>query len=191
MQRLQALKFELMPNGEQQHDMRRFAGARRFVFNKALDIQKTNYAAGGKYIGYVDMANLLPEWKKEFEWLKQSPSQTLQQSLKDADKAYKNFFEKRAAFPKFKKRGMGDSFRIPQGFEIDQANSRIKLPKLGWMRYRNSRYILGCRQEHHDQPVRRQMACQHPDRTRSAPACANRHNGHWHRHGDCPLCHLE
>ena len=123
--------------------MRRFAGARRFVYNRALEIQKSNYAAGGKFIGYVDMANRLPEWKQEFEWLKESPSQTLQQSLKDADRAFKNFFEKRAGFPRFKKRGVGDSFRFPQGFEIDQTNSRIKLPKLGWIRYRNSRAIPG------------------------------------------------
>jgi len=145
MQRLQAFKFELIPNGEQQRDMRRFAGTRRFVFNKALDIQKTNYAAGGKFIGYVDMANRLPEWKKEFPWLKESPSHTLQQSLKDAERAFKNFFEKRAAFPRFKKKGGGESFRFPDSkqFEIDQGNSRIKLPKLGWMRYRNSRDILG------------------------------------------------
>ena len=145
MQRLQAFKFELMPNGEQQRNMRRFAGARRFVYNKALDIQKTNYAVGAKFIGYVAMANRLPEWKKEFEWLKESPSHTLQQSLKDAERALKNFFEKRAGFPRFKKRGVGDSFRFPDSrqFEVDQGNSRIKVPKLGWMRYRNSRDILG------------------------------------------------
>ena len=94
MKRLQAFKFELMPDGEQERDMRRFAGARRFVYNKALDIQKTNFEAGGKFISYVDMANRLPEWKEEFPWLKESPSQALQQSLKDAERAFKNFFEK-------------------------------------------------------------------------------------------------
>ena len=62
--------------------MRRFSGARRFVYNKALALQKTNYEVGGKFIGYVGMANLLPEWKKEFEWLKESPFHTLQQALK-------------------------------------------------------------------------------------------------------------
>lgn len=145
MSRLQAFKFELMPDGEPQRDMRRFAGACRFVYNKALEIQKTNYAAGGKFIGYVSMANRIPEWKKEFEWLRQSPSHTLQQSLKDAERAYKNFFEKRADFPRFKKKGSGDSFRFPDAkqFVIDQGNGRIKFPKLGWMRYRNSRDILG------------------------------------------------
>ena len=143
MKRLQAFKFELMPDGEQERDMRRFAGARRFVYNKALDIQKANFEAGGNFISYVDMANRLPEWKEKFPWLKESPSQALQQSLKDAERAFKNFFEKRAGYPRFKKRGTGDSFRFPQGFDVDQNNSRIKFPKLGWIRYRNSRDILG------------------------------------------------
>jgi len=143
VKRLQAFKFELMPDGEQERDMRRFAGARRFVYNKALAIQKTNFEAGGKFIGYFAMTKFLTEWKEEFPWLRESPSQALQQSLKDAERAFKNFFEKRTGYPRFKKRGTGDSFRFPQGFEIDQGNSRIKLPKLGWMRYRNSRDILG------------------------------------------------
>ncbi|HGN0381893.1 TPA: RNA-guided endonuclease InsQ/TnpB family protein, partial [Proteus mirabilis] len=46
---------------------------------------------------------------------------------------------KRTAFPRFKKRGKNDAFRYPQGVKLDQSNSRISLPKLGWMRYRNSR----------------------------------------------------
>jgi putative transposase len=143
MQRLQAFKYELMPNGEQVRDMRRYAGSCRFVYNKALALQKTNHEAGGKFVGYVAMANLLPEWKMELPWLKESPSQALQHALKNLERAYKNFFEKRADFPRFKRKGTGEGLRFPQGFEIDQANGRIKLPKLGWMRYRNSRDILG------------------------------------------------
>jgi putative transposase len=144
MKRLQAFKFQIMPNGEQERCMRRFAGARRFVFNKALALQKQWYAADRSVkFSFVKLANLLPEWKEEHSWLKDSPSQALQQSLKDLDRAYQNFFAKRAAFPSFKKKGMGESFRFPQGFEIDQINSRIKLPKLGWVRYRNSRAMVG------------------------------------------------
>jgi putative transposase len=115
MERLQAFKFELQPNGEQAQQMRRFAGSCRFVFNKALALQKENHEAGNKFIGYVAMAANLPVWKREtgFEWLKDSPSQALQHALKDLEKAYKNFFEQRADFPRFKKKGMGDSFRYP------------------------------------------------------------------------------
>jgi len=49
MQRLQAFKYELMPTGEQQRDMRRFAGSCRFVYNKALALQKENHEAGNKF----------------------------------------------------------------------------------------------------------------------------------------------
>src|SRR5207237_4813353 len=43
----------------------------------------------------------------------------------------------------FHKKGRKDSFRIPQGFQVDNHNGRIKLPKIGWMRYRKSREIAG------------------------------------------------
>ncbi|MGL4192444.1 MAG: RNA-guided endonuclease InsQ/TnpB family protein, partial [Vibrio sp.] len=145
MKRLQACKFQLRPNGQQERDMRRFAGACRFVFNKSLALQNENHEAGNKFLSYVKMAAWLVEWKKapETQWLKESPSQPLQQALKDLERAYKNFFQKRASFPRFKKRGHSDSFRYPQGVKLDQANNRISLPKLGWIRYRNSREVVG------------------------------------------------
>ena len=125
--------------------MRRFAGACRFVFNRALALQNENHEAGNKYVSYTKMASWLIEWKShpDTQWLKDTPSQPLQQSLKDLERGYKNFFQKRAAFPCFKKRGQNDAFRYPQGVKLDQTNNRISLPKLGWIRYRNSREVIG------------------------------------------------
>jgi putative transposase len=147
MKRLQGFKFELMPNGAQQRDIRRFAGSCRFVFNKALALQQTNHQSGHRFIGYLAMAKLLTEWRHgaETPWLKDAPVHPLQHALKDLERAYQNFFAKRAGFPRFKRKGSGESFRYPDAkqFDIDQSNSRIKLPKLGWIRYRNSREILG------------------------------------------------
>ncbi|SEJ50464.1 putative transposase [Azotobacter beijerinckii] len=147
MQRLQAFKYELMPTGEQQRQMRRFAGSCRFAFNQALALQQANREAGGKYIGYVAMAKHLTAWRNSAEtaWLKEAPVHPLQQALKDLEKAYKNFFEKRAEFPRFKRKGQSDRFRYPDPKQIkfDQASSRLFLPKLGWLRYRNSREALG------------------------------------------------
>ena len=60
MERLQTFKFKLMPNGEQQREMCRFAGSCRFVYNKMLALQKANYEAGNKFINYVAMASYLP-----------------------------------------------------------------------------------------------------------------------------------
>ena len=148
MLRLQAYKFQIEPNGEQLRNLRRFAGSCRFVYNKALALQKENHEAGHKFIGYVAMAKNLTAWRNapETPWLKDSPCHPLQHALKDVDKAYQNFFAKRADFPRTKKKGRSsDSFRFPDGkqFTVDQPNGRIKLPKLGWIRYRKSRDILG------------------------------------------------
>jgi transposase len=107
MKRLQAYKYELMPNGDQLRAMRRFSGSCRFVYNKALVLQKENHEAGNKFIGYVAMAAKLPVWKREAEtaWLKETPSQALQHALKDLEKAFKGFFAKRTGHPRFKKKG--------------------------------------------------------------------------------------
>jgi putative transposase len=142
--KLQGFKFELLqPTGEQLRNMRRFAGARRFVFNKALALNNERYALIGRKHSQYQMDKLIPAWKEEFPWLSDVPSQTLQQALKDLYRGYTNFKEGRAEFPTFKKKGKRDSFRYPQGFEVDNQNGRIKLPKLGWMRYRKSQDILG------------------------------------------------
>ncbi|WP_395140474.1 RNA-guided endonuclease InsQ/TnpB family protein [Schlegelella aquatica] len=147
MQRLQAFKYELMPTGEQQRQMRRFAGSCRFVFNRALALQKERYEQGEKKLGYAGLCKLLTEWRNgpETPWLADAPVHPLQQALKDLERAYANFFAKRADFPRFKKKGQSDSFRYPdpKQIKLDQGNSRIFLPKLGWLRYRNSRKVLG------------------------------------------------
>jgi len=143
MMRRQAYKFQLKTNLSQARQMRRFAGACRFVFNQALALQKAKYEAGNKKLSYADLCVELLTLKSSNPWLGESPSQTLQQSLKDLERSYTNFFAKRADFPRFKKKGLSSSFRFPQGCKLDQANNRIFLPKLGWIHYRNSREVLG------------------------------------------------
>ena len=143
MIRRQSYKFQLKTNLSQARQMRSFAGACRFVFNQALALQKAKYEAGNKKLSYADLCAELLTLKLSNPWLGESPSQTLQQSLKDLERSYTNFFAKRADFPRFKKKGLSSSFRFPQGCKLDQANNRIFLPKLGWMHYRNSREVLG------------------------------------------------
>ncbi|WP_335805828.1 transposase [Gallibacterium anatis] len=139
-----AFKFEIMPHGEQSRKIKQFCGCSRFVFNRALAWQNEQYEQDNSFkFSYTKIANLLPQWKKELIWLKECHSQVLQQSLKDLEKAFKNFFQQRADFPKFKKKGVKESFRFPQGCKLEQQNSRIWLPKIGWVRYRNSREVIG------------------------------------------------
>jgi putative transposase len=141
--RLQAFEFELRPNGEQLRNLRQFAGSCRFVYNKGLALNLERYEKKEKRRGYAGLCALLPNWKMEHEFLSDVPAQALQQALKNLERAYTNFFQKRADFPKFKKKGQRESFRVPQGFEVDNENGRVKVPKMGWMCYRKSQDVLG------------------------------------------------
>ncbi|WP_043885254.1 RNA-guided endonuclease InsQ/TnpB family protein [Gallibacterium anatis] len=144
MQLRKAFKFEIMPNGNQIRRIKQFCGCSRFVFNRALAWQNEQYEQDNSFkFSYTKIANLLPQWKKELVWLKECHSQVLQQSLKDLESAFKNFFQQRADFPKFKKKGLKERFRFPQGCKLEQQNNRLYLPKIGWVRYRNSRDVIG------------------------------------------------
>lgn len=143
-----AFKYRLRTAPEIEEQLRRMAGCRRFVWNNGLAAIKTALDSGCKPLGYSHLCAMLPETKRAYPFLStDAPSQALQQTLKDLDRAVKDAFDKKQPlkeFPTFKKKGKSvDSFRIPQNFEVDQNNSRIKLPKLGWLRYRNSREITG------------------------------------------------
>src|SRR4030042_567837 len=127
MKRFQSFKYELRPNGAQQRLMRRFAGSCRFVFNKALALQNEHYEQGAKKLGYAEMCRLLTNWRNSPKtgWLADAPVHPLQQSLWDLERAYANFFAKRAESPRFKKKSRGDTFRYPDPTQIRlvQANS--------------------------------------------------------------------
>jgi putative transposase len=142
--RLQAYKFQILrPTGKQVRHMRRFAGTRRFVYNKSLALNNEMYALVGKRHSRYQLDKLITAWKKETPWLSEAPSQTIQQALLDLERAYANFKDGRTKFPAFRKKGQRDSFRYPQGFELDNSNGRISLPKLGWIRYRKSQDLQG------------------------------------------------
>ena len=110
-------------------------------------MQKERYEQREKKLGYAGLCKMLTEWRNSTDttWLRDSPVHPLQQSLKNLERAYANFFAKRADFPKFKKKGQHLSFRYPdpKSIKLEQCNNRIYLPKLGWLRYRNSRDVLG------------------------------------------------
>jgi putative transposase len=144
--RIQAYRFEIKgATGDHVSNMRRFSGCARYVYNRALALNNERLARGEKHLGYHKLCGELTRWKQESQcaWLNDAPSQTLQQALKNLERAYQNLFEGRAQAPTFKRKHGRQSFRYPQKFKLDQANSRVFLPKLGWLRYRNSRQIEG------------------------------------------------
>ena len=136
-------QYELILNGEQVRKLKQFCGCCRFVFNKGLEEVKKYYDSTGHFLNYVQLAAFLPKWKRDCDWLKDCNAQVLQQSMKNLSRALMNFSAGRANFPRFKAKGRKDSCRFPQGVKSDQNNNRIYLPKIGWVRYRNSRTIIG------------------------------------------------
>ena len=141
-----AFKYELKTTPVIEHQLRCVAGSCRFVWNRMLALQKQRLDDGESILRYSKSTLRLPEWKRELPWLKtDTHSQALQQTLKSLDRALMDAFDKKnpKKFPRFKKKGQRDSFCYPQGCKLDQANSRIFLPKVGWVRYRNSREVLG------------------------------------------------
>ena len=99
-------RFRIDPTADEEAALARYAGARRFVFNWALARRKETYEQSGKPISWSALSVELTELKNKsgFEWLKEIDSQLLQQALTDCKRAFDNFFQKRAGFPKFKKK---------------------------------------------------------------------------------------
>ena len=125
-----------------------FAGASRFLYNRGLEQRKVLYEKEGKSITYFEQNNELVLLKKQEAtlWLKDIHSQVLQQALKNLDTAFQNFFKnlttgRKPGFPRFKCKGIRDSFRYPQGVKLDL--DCVFLPKIGWVRFRKSREIEG------------------------------------------------
>lgn len=132
-------RFRMGPNATQGQALMRLAGARRFVWNWALDRRKAYHAEHGKTIPAAQLSAELTVLKQQPEtaWLKEADSQALQQTLKDLDRAFKAFFEKRSRFPRFKSRKRDAArFRIPQRVKVD--GEHVVVPKVGRVRIRRS-----------------------------------------------------
>lgn len=138
-----AYKFRLYPNTEQQAQLSKQFGCVRFIYNHFLRQRIDHYAQTGKGLTYHETALKLTELKKqtEYSWLSEAQAQTLQQSLRDLDTAYNNFFNKRADFPNFKKKDGKQSCRFPQDFRVD--GKAIRLPKIGLVKIVLHRPIEG------------------------------------------------
>ena len=137
-------RYRIEPTPVQESKLYMLAGSRRFVFNWALARRREHYAETGKTLGYNAQAGELTALKNQEEtsWLMESDSQLLQQALKDVERAFVNFFEKRARFPRFKsKKTDTPRFRIPQRVRIE--GSRVYVPKVGWVKLRKSQEIEG------------------------------------------------
>lgn len=122
--------------------MLRQAGACRWVWNWALARRNAYYAENGKQIPAAELSAELTTMKDQLAtaWLKEVQAAALQQVLRDLDRAFVGFFEKRAGFPKFKaKKRTLPSFRMPQRVKI--IDDKVYVPKIGLVRIKQSRAI--------------------------------------------------
>lgn len=137
-------KFRMCPTKAQEAGLYRMAGARRFVYNWALERCKSYYTEHGKGISSKHLSSELTALKSEPDtlWLKEADSQMLQQALRDVGRAFDAFFKKRSGFPRFRSKKAGHfAFRIPQRIRIE--GGKVYVPKIGWVRIRQSREVEG------------------------------------------------
>jgi putative transposase len=135
-------RFRMRPTRAQEPLLNRLAGARRWVFNWGLQRKREHYADTGKTLTAAALSAELAALKSKPEtaWLKDVDSQSLQQALKDLDRAFRNFFEKRARYPRFKSRKRSlPGFRIPQRVKVE--GRKVFVPKVGWVRIRLSQPV--------------------------------------------------
>lgn len=134
------IKFRMYPNKEQEKLILRTFGCCRLIYNKGLDMRINSYKKNGEKVNYAKTCAMITELKKQadFAFLKEVDAVALQQSLRDLDKAYQNFFKKRAKFPKFKsKHSNRQSYRTLSN-SICIAGNYLKLPKLGYVKIKQS-----------------------------------------------------
>ena len=153
-------KYRIYPNQEQQRKLAVQFGHARYIYNRGLGQSQE------KYPGYNHLAKQLPILKKTSEttWLKEAHSQVLQQSLKDLDRAFQNFFGKRGGYPQFKSKQAKQSIRYPQLKEnwLALDGRHIYLPKVGHVRLVLHRPLEGVMKNVKERAVLRQ----HPGRDR-------------------------
>jgi len=114
-----AYKYRIYPNDSQKELIDKHIGCTRFVYNLALETKNMAYIGSKHNFTPFDLIKQIPELKKECEWLKDVNSQSLQQSIKNMDTAFKKFF-KGAGFPKFKSKHKGtQSFSVPQSVVVE------------------------------------------------------------------------
>lgn len=139
----QGFQYALRLKAGREALLRRWVGCRRFVFNEALAHQHAEVAAGRKWPGYAALCARLPALKVTHPWLSEPPAQALQQALKDLCQAWDAKYISRFGAPRFKRRGEGDTLRLPQACRYDADAGVVHLPKLGAVRLRHSRVAQG------------------------------------------------
>ncbi len=138
-----AYQYRIFPNKQQQTFIAQSFGCSRFVFNHFLEKIKHADEEKRKTLQVNAFKNELKSMKVDYEWLKRVDSISLQASVENLNDAMTRFFKKQNRFPVFKSRKhpvKSYTTKFVNG-NIKVAETHIKLPKVGWVRYANSRSI--------------------------------------------------
>ena len=130
-----AYKYKIKPTMKQQKMLSQFFDCARFIYNWGLDRRVRAYKETKKNINYLQLAKELTILKKsdEYKWLKNCANEVLQQSLRNLDKAYTQFFKAKGRFPKFKsKKRSKDVCKFINNVRFDFDKSKVRIPKVGW-----------------------------------------------------------
>ncbi|WP_214836495.1 IS200/IS605 family element RNA-guided endonuclease TnpB [Exiguobacterium sp. s36] len=144
-----AYKFRIYPTTEQEILIAKTIGCSRFVFNHFLTKWEETYEATGKGLSYGSCSKKIPVLKQEFDWLREVDSKSVQTSVKHLAEAFDRFFKKQNERPRFKsKRNPVQSYKTniqgkSQLPEVSIVGNRLKLPKLKWVRFANSKQVEG------------------------------------------------
>jgi len=144
-------RYRLQLIGKQERQAARIAGCWRAVWNAALEQRRVVRQLRRPNVWGVQQMAELPGLKRSegFEWLGEDAiAQSLQQTLRDLDTAYRRYFAGLGGCPRFKRKGRGESFRLLQGRDLavrklNRRWSEVRIAKLGWCRFRLSRPIGG------------------------------------------------
>lgn len=140
-----AYKFRIYPNQKQKELIAKTFGCVRFVYNQYLSKKIELYQETKETLSYNKCCSELTQLKNELLWLKEIDKFALQNSLKDLDNAYKNFFKEYSGFPKFKsKKTHHYSYRTSfTNNNIQYCGKHIKLPKVGLIKTRDKQTPKG------------------------------------------------
>ena len=145
---LKAYKYRLYPNEEQRIQLAKTFGCCRFVYNQTLAHRKNTYEQEKKSLSKTDCNNYCNrELKAQYEWLKEVDKFALTNAIYNMDSAYRKFFKEHTGYPKFKsKHDNHKSYTTNYtngNIEVDFGNSKVKLPKLKWVKAKLHRKFDG------------------------------------------------
>ena len=126
---LQVVKVRLYPNKQQKQSLEQSFGNCRWLWNHCLNLINQTYRDTGKGLSGYEVKKLIPQLKKEYEWLSLAYSACLQQVCLNIGVAFNNFFERRAKYPRFKSKHGRQSIQYPQNVKV--FDDYLKIPKIG------------------------------------------------------------